>query len=521
MNPTSKRISAAVLSLALGFTIAGAPMLAPVASAQISITAGEASTVTLGSNVSLTINKYDGLPVTDPADLANLAPLDATFTIEKVLLNNNLNTLAGWQELSGYTPTTAPKDTAFTPISVTTDATTGRGVVRTTDDGTIIDGTDVVDPTFVVGAYVVTEVAKAGYSIAPPFLVTLPFTNSTNNDWNYNQVVHPKNQADITVEKGVEDLGATIGSTLNYTISAPLPAGNLTSLEVLDDLPDELGTATNIVVSTRINNGAPLVELPLIDTTPVTTGGTDAVPNNLSIVFGELDRAELESRRVGNPGLELVVTFSAVITSLPTNGTIVNHAVINLPGGLTFSTDDPNDPDDGAQTHLGDLIIRNVNNEEPAVLITEGSATYELWRCQANGAGGFNVISQVSAATDPAGPAVDTFTTTGGTITLYGVQAIDWVNGAAPTAAIGQDLCVVELESPDGYELNPEPTQVEYVDPPVGYNMEADVIHLASDDVITLPATGGNGTMILIGAGVLVAAAGGAAAVRGNRARKN
>ena len=520
MNPTSKRISAAVLSLALGFTIAGAPMLAPVASAQVSITAGQASTVDLTAPVSLTINKYDGLPVTDPDDLANLAPLDAEFTIEKVLLANNLNTLAGWQELSDYTPATAPKDPAFTPISVTTDATTGQGVVRSTDDGTIIDGTDVVDPTFVVGAYVVTEVAKDGYSVAPPFLVTLPFTNSANNDWSYHQVVHPKNQADITVEKGVEDLGATIGTELKYTISAPLPAGNLTSLEVIDNLPDELGAATNVVVSTRVDAASALVPLALQDTIPVVNGGTDDVPNNLSIDFGEDDLIELQNRRVGNPGLEIVVEFSAVITSLPDNGTIVNHAVINLPGGLTYTTDHGN-PDDGAQTHLGDLIIRNVNNDTPAELIADGSATYELWRCQANGADGFNVISQISAATDPAGPAADTFTTTNGTITLYGVQAIDWVNGAAPTPEIGQDLCVVELVAPEGYELNPEPTQVEYVLPRDGYNMEADVIHLASDDVITLPATGGNGTMILIGAGVLVAAAGGAAAVRGNRARKN
>lgn len=141
MNPTSKRISAAVLSLALGFTIAGAPILAPVASAQTSITAGEASTVTLGSNVSLTINKYDGLPVTDPADLDNLAPLDATFEIRKVQLTNNLDTLAGWQELSGYTPSTAPTDdAAFTPISVTTDATTGQGVISTADDSTFVVG---------------------------------------------------------------------------------------------------------------------------------------------------------------------------------------------------------------------------------------------------------------------------------------------------------------------------------------------------------------------------------------------
>lgn len=275
MNPTSKRISAAVLSLALGFTIAGAPILAPVASAQTSITEDAASTVDLTSAVSLTINKYDGLPVSDPADLVNLAPLDAEFTIEKVFLENNLDTLAGWQELSGYTPTTAPKDPAFTPISVTTDATTGQGVISTADDST-----------FVVGAYVVTEVVKDGYSIAPPFLVTLPFTDSDTNDWNYDQVVHPKNQANITVEKGVEDLGATIGSTLNYTISAPLHAGDLTSLEVLDELPDELGVATNVVVSTRVDAASDLVELTLQDTTPVVNGGTGTVPKT-SPLFSE------------------------------------------------------------------------------------------------------------------------------------------------------------------------------------------------------------------------------------------
>ena len=54
MTLVSKRISAATLSLALGFTIAGAPMLAPVASAQIS--QNDVSSVDLTADASLTIN---------------------------------------------------------------------------------------------------------------------------------------------------------------------------------------------------------------------------------------------------------------------------------------------------------------------------------------------------------------------------------------------------------------------------------------------------------------------------------
>ena len=90
MNPTSKRISAAVLSLALGFTIAGAPMLAPVASAQIS--AGQVSNVDLDADVSLTINKYQGEFVEN--DGAGNVPLDdVSFTVDKVQMTNQLKNL--------------------------------------------------------------------------------------------------------------------------------------------------------------------------------------------------------------------------------------------------------------------------------------------------------------------------------------------------------------------------------------------------------------------------------------------
>lgn len=101
------------------------------------------------------------------------------------------------------------------------------------------------------------------------------------------------------------------------------------------------------------------------------------------------------------------------------------------------------------------------------------------------------------------------------------MQVLDWVNGGAPTAEIGRDLCVVETSAPTGYVLNPEPQQVEFVDAtdPDNFDMVVNVTNLEQDGAGPLPSTGGQGTMALIAGGLLVAVAGGFAALRGNRAR--
>lgn len=507
MKKNHKRISAAVLSLALGFTIAGAPVLAPIASAQSVITAGDASTVNPREVVTLTINKYDSLPVADPDDLAGLPKIDAQFNFKP--LPYDLTTLTGWQGLADFDPTAAASLALPTDFSLTT-----VGGTVTADTNT--------QPKLKVGAYLVVEEPQPGVIAADPFVLTLPFSDSVTGRWSYKQVVNPKNQTEIAVGKGVNDEGATLGSDLTYTITSPLPAGDLTSLVVSDDLPDELDTAQAVTVYTSIDGGVNRSGFTLTDSTIMENAGDG---NELTVTFGTNDRASIAALRDANLStFRLIIEFDAEVVSLPGlpggSGTITNHAIVNA-GGVEFSTDDPTNPDDGAQTHFGNLIINNIDNNTPANLITTGTASYELWRCQDNGAGGFNVITRLSAATDPADPAsvTDIFTTLNGTVTLYGVQAIDWVNGQRPTPAIGEDICVVERQAPENYEINPEPTTAYNLNPGVDYHMQADVIHLLTDDVITLPETGGNGTMILIAAGVLVAAAGGAAAVRGNRAR--
>lgn len=510
MCSSDLRISAAVLSLALGFATIGAPVFTPTALAQTSISAGQVSTVNLNTPVSLTINKYQGLPVADPADLTNLPPLAAEFTIEKVVLTNGLDTLAGWQEVANLTPATVNTDATFNgtgDLTVTTDSITGS---------VLVDADDTTD--FTAGVYLVTESPLTGHTVAKPFLVTLPFTDATTDGWNYHQVVNPKNQADILIEKDVRDPGATLGSTLNYTITAPLPAGDLSSLSIVDDLPDELTPATTVVVSTKVDATATPVAFPLTDTTPVLDDGDG---NQLTIDFGPTDLAALQGMRLTNPALELVVTFTADILSLPSNGIIENHAVINLPGGLSYSTDDPNDPNDGAQTRLGSLIINNLNADGDP--LTVAGAEFQLWRCSLNNSNKWEVSDgPISAVQEVGGvpTTMDTFISDGsGIASVTGVQLANWVNNGAPafsTPPIDEDLCVVQTLPPADHVLNPEPSEVTTVGGD-DFVMTADVTNLEDSITGQLPATGGGGTLAMIAAGVLVAIAGGFAALRGNR----
>ncbi|ALC06955.1 type 1 fimbrial major subunit [Corynebacterium deserti GIMN1.010] len=503
MKKNHKRISAAVLSLALGFSIAGAPAFAPFASAQTTITAGEASTVDLTAKVSLTINKYDSLPVTNPLALPGLPRTDATFDIKRIPLTNELDTLAGWQELAAFDST----DPASLALPTTFTMTTVGGTITETNTS---------QPLLTVGAYLVVEQPKAGFTEAAPFVVTLPFTDSTTGDWSYDQVVHPKNQANINIDKDVVDLGATLGSTSAYTISAPLPAGDLTTLVISDDLPAQLGPATGVTIYTR--TGGVDTAFTTSDTDIETTVGDG---NVLSVAFGADDRDTLQGLRLTNADLEIVIKFNSQIVALPAvGGSIINHAEIDLGGGLEYSTSDPDNPNPGAETRLGALTInkRDASGNLIASAPTEG-AEFQLWRCDTSNGGSLEVRGNALSAGTSSQTTLSTGTS--GTVTIQGVQVIDFFNGAQPGANASDKLCVVETKAPAGFVLNPEPQEIQFntvttTDP---YDMVVSVTNLAEDDVVNLPETGGNGTMAMIAAGVLVAAAGGAAAVRGNRAR--
>ncbi|AMA01291.1 SpaH/EbpB family LPXTG-anchored major pilin [Corynebacterium glutamicum] len=528
MKKNHKRISAAVLSLALGFTIAGAPMLAPVASAQqVTITAGQASTVNENAAVTLTIQKRLGEVNNAPNGIA-----DVPFQVQK-LNTGSLATLAGWEDvlaLQTKLQTTGLVAADFDPSYDEEITTNPSGNIQIVTGGANDAGGD-----FTVGAYLVTEKAFGNYTVADPFIVTLP--HAEGNSWNYEQTVTPKNQL-VEVDKTVSDAGVHLGANIAYTISASIPAEDLTSLAIIDDLPDELGAAQSIVVKTF---GAidPLDDIELILNTDYTPDPVDGDGNQLTIELTPAGLTKLNNLRPGNPNLVLQVTFSAKVVELPGNGVISNDVIINYPNQSIDTSSDPNDPNDGSETRFGSLSITKTDQADDSEL--EG-AVFELWRCQPAGTNGWAVIGdKLPIINDPA--VVDSATydnyvnnTHGGTVpttfstdvdgeaTVYGVQTFDFVNGEYLPSGTDSQICLVEVEAPTGYNLIPEPIPVtDYVDSshqsPDFYNMTANIENIKNDDLVNLPETGGNGTMAMIAAGVLVAAAGGAAAVRGNRAR--
>ncbi|ANE05062.1 SpaH/EbpB family LPXTG-anchored major pilin [Corynebacterium crudilactis] len=509
MNKNHKRISAAVLALALGFSTAGAGIFAPVAGAQIE------STIIDDINEiqpTLTIEKYIGMPVGDPGEYnpeiqTALNTLEkgygAEFTIER--LNIDLTTVKGWNDVKALTPSTlnaAAKDSTFTDRTVTT----GK-------EGTPNPGT--VKVNLPVGVYRVTEtgaptnVDGVTYQEAAPFFVTLPFTDPATGKWSYSQTVRPKNQAAVEINKDVRDENVTADSKISYTISAPVPAGNLTQLVITDNLPASLTDATNVKVGTNTGTDGAFAALPAGSIDPITDY------RNLTISLTEAGLTELQARRATNPDLQILVTFDTTVVEVPENGAIRNDASIDLGGGLTYSTQNNGNH---AETRFGDLTIEKVDTA--GELITTGSAAFDLYRCDSYGA------TTTPSYTTVGDKLAANLTTTDGSVILPDTQVWNFVNGeltSSPDSTVeGEHLCVVETKAPTGYSLNPEPQPVKFTeDEDDGYAMVVDVTNLTTDEAGggQLPSTGGMGTMALIAGGLVVAAAGGAAAVRGNRAR--
>lgn len=512
MNKNHKRISAAVLSLALGFSAAGAGVFAPVAGAQEDPPAAIASTIDANEKASLTIEKYIGMPVGGPGEyddgiqeeLDKLAKgYGAKFTIER--LDIDLTTYAGWeevQELDSENLGAATVDTNFTLIEVTTGGETDAtpGVVKVND--------------LPIGVYRVretgapTNVDGVTYQEAAPFFVTLPFTDPATGEWSYSQTVRPKNQAAVEIDKDVDDASVTADKKISYTISAPVPAGNLTQLVITDNLPASLSDATNVKVGTNTGTDGAFAALP--------AGSIETITDyrNLTITLTEDGLTELQTLRATNPNLQILVTFDTTVASVPADGVISNDASIDLGGELQYSTGDNGNT---VETRFGDLIINKVKSDGTA--LTDGSAVFDLYRCDSDDAA-------TPSYTTVGNKLAEGLTTTEGTVTLQDAQVWNFVNGeltTSPDSTVeGDYLCVVETKAPAEYTLNPEPQKVDFVNEADGYDMVVNVVNLHTDDEAgggQLPSTGGMGTMALIAGGLVVAAAGGAAAVRGNRAR--
>lgn len=196
MTPLSKKVLAVVAAGLLSFASA------PVALAQTTppgaetslppATPAQASQIDLNKPVTLNIYKKIGDPQADLAAAQGLTGLAGVeFQLERID-GVDLTTQAGWDELATLTATNIGDNTANNLGTITTDA-----------NGFATVSTDVYSE-FKAGVYRVTELEKDGYSVAAPFLITLPY--NTADGWSYTRDIYPKNQQ-VTPNKQVDDTG--------------------------------------------------------------------------------------------------------------------------------------------------------------------------------------------------------------------------------------------------------------------------------------------------------------------------
>ncbi|MDO5099026.1 MAG: SpaH/EbpB family LPXTG-anchored major pilin [Corynebacterium sp.] len=490
-NRTAAVIAAAVV--AFSGTVFN-PVVFPLASAQQNDPAprSAAHTMDLNQPVSLTIKKRQGDPL-DDAQAAALLPgiNDAEFKIEKITLRDQgqdvaLNTDKAFQLLKDMTAEQLGNSQVQELVRV---KTTGNGEV-TVDQTT--------NPGFTAGVYRVTELQSGEYSVAKPFLVVLPTTDASGK-WVYSRDVIPKGQP-VKPTKTVEPINATVGNTLSYTISAPVPPGEISRFTILDTLVQDLSVAN--VVSVKAVAGGGVNE----DLTNGNYYQQVAAGQNLSLTFNQDGFNKLMELRKAQPELKVVVSFTATVNSVPGTGIITNFASVELPNGLQLDTKVQGEP---TSTTFGDLTVNlTADGAQPGENVAGGQ--FELYRCEDTGNNKWRVQGDPVPMNEVAQ----------GNQILTKIESKDF-GGAqqGESKALGFNVptkysnsngdlkfCVIQTKAPEGYMRNPEPQPVQ-VDQ-AGRVLTANVVNYKDSIIGQLPATGAKGVGLILLLGLLLTARG-------------
>lgn len=488
MKNYKTRIAAAFAAGALTFS--GVGMVAPTAMAQVNgaeptlAPSQGANQIDPNATGTLNIFKYEGDPGTEYVDAAptGATPLPGvTFNVQHVD-GVDLTTQDGWAELATMTPTDLQGNT----LGATTAVTTGANGQATF--------------TGPVGVYLVTETAFGSYTVAPPFLITLPYAGE-NGAWQYERNVYPKNQ-NIQPDKQVNDNDATLGGNLHYTVNAPVPAGALDTLTITDPLVDNLALVDSSAVIT-----AEGVNLVPADYTVTYTN------NTLVVDFTEAGLAKLQAARVGAADLAVSVSFDAQVVSIPADGNIPNTATVTYPNGVELDTDV-----DGTATSttFGNLTITKTGTGLESGDTLDG-AVFEVYHCTADDELVGEALSIATA--NNASSVADELTTAGfdgtqATVTGYGLPATSF--SGAGTGATENTYCVLETQAPSGFVRNPEPQPVNY---DAASNTFTVSVNNQKDSIFgQLPATGAWGIVIAFLIGLALLARGLYTSYRDNKA---
>lgn len=490
------------IALAAGVAVASPTAVAApgdsTTPAETSVNRAPSAPIDINRTGSLTIDKREG-------ELESEKKLGGMkFKVEQVEMKNSLDTAAGWKEAGELVENGA----ADAPLD-------GYSAEKTTDT----DGQAKFSG-LKVGVYKVTELPseKAGYTVGSPFLVTIPLT-SGDGSIDYDPVVSPKNQR-IQPKKTSEDNNVAVGENIGYTITAPVPGGDVNrdgqrtipKLKVTDALKDYLEFADE---ADQVEVTAKGVDLKRNFDYVVDINKAEGEPQLLTVEFTEAGLGKLAAAREGNVGLAVEIKFDARVKNIPANGKIENTAFEDINDS---SEPIPSTPDENAEgpttTHYGDVVITktlngNATEDNGGNTINGSGAEFQVFECESDGDDGVSLKSDVPVN----GASEDGTEKADATLTAQGeVPSAAAANGYFLQLDPNKEYCAVETKAPAGYLVNPDPQPLTASEERRGGTGEDDgrIVYTATVDDVKdniwgkLPATGMRTMLIILGLGALL-----------------
>lgn len=468
MKTPLRRLAAGVGAFAL---VAAGLLGTGTASADESTPRTTEPTLSLGNIVgdkgNLIVHKHKGDPTRpgtghNGTELEEALPdplLGVEFTVQRVSHSGSpidLLTNAGWDAAGQATPGTV----GTAPYSL------GAGVVKTTGADGIATFSDLA-----YGLYLVTETKPGANPIVSPvapFLVSIPFPAAS--EWLYDVHVYPKNKLNETVPtKKVEDPGKVLalGDELVWTVTAPIPP--LATGDVFDDFSvsdkfDDRLSVDTAKVTVKLD-GTTLVAG--TDYTISPAAGTAVAGADVVVTLtGALSTLTLPPRKEA-----LVVEYTSTVIELDETGYYENQAFVNT-NNTEKGTNKP-------RVNYGSIEITKVNAADETQ--TLDGAEFELYDAK-----GGNRVGTL------------TYITVDGKVRIEGL----WVG---LDTDVTETYWVKETKAPTGY-VTPEGDKAwtEVTVNAGGLTAVEKTIENTKRQGPLLPLTGGAGTAVFGGAGLLL-----------------
>lgn len=465
---------------------------AAVATLGVTTAASAASTSTIdGSKTgSINITKYkgetgvahDGTEIPAGSLPTNEKVAGAEFTLYPVN-GYDLTTDAGWHAAEALISSVGPNPSK---AALEANVTLGTPVTGVTDANGQVSFSGLPLGLY----YAVESKAPAGLQNVAPFLVTLPLSNPTGDGWMYDVYLYPKD-ADGSTKVPMDDQGPKAGETLTWKINSVI-RDDLSYLKVRDDLDKALE-----YVSTVVSVGGVTMTTPT-EYTVTTSDISGTNPDKGTRVDVEFTPAGINTLTANAAAGTVEIKINTRVVE-GFEGVIDNAAYIfNNEGSEDFNTSTPI-----TQSKYGTILINKVAREGGAPL---SGAEFDVYSTTSDtfDEASATKLNDTKLVTDANGRA--------------GISGLRW-----STFANGEEVVkgnpgyvhywLVETKAPSGFQTLAEPIEVE-----LNANSVTKVVENVKIGAgITLPFTGGTGTALFIGAGVLLLAGTGLIAVRRSR----